>query len=145
MPISITVQLRNIARSGKLTKVKNSFKLSEEFKKSVKPKPAKPVKPKSLANKLASKPKATFGLKKVQKHVKTPAKVTKVLKVSELKPAASTKKVKKATVPVKKGATVKKEAPAKKLATTKKLAKAIKRVAPPKPKKAMPSAKKAKK
>lgn len=68
LPISITIQLKNIARSRKLTKVKNSFKLSEELKKSVKPKIAKPMKPKSLANKLASKPKATFGLKKVQKH-----------------------------------------------------------------------------
>eukprot|EP00253_Pinus_taeda_P005782 PITA_05782 len=142
----LTVQLRNLARSGKLTKVKNSFKLSEELKKPVKPKVAKPVKPKSLANKPAAKSKASPGPKKVPKPVKTPAKVTEVLKVSKPKPVASTEKLKKAAAPVKKGATVKKEAPAKKLAVAKKPAKAVKRAAPPpKPKKAVLAAKKAKK
>lgn len=103
------------------------------------------MKPKSLANKLASKPKVAPGLKKVQNHVKTPAKVTEVLKFSEPKPAAFTEKVKKVATPIKKGATMKREAPAKKLATAKKLVKAIKRAAPPKPKKAVPATKKAKK
>eukprot|EP00253_Pinus_taeda_P006326 PITA_06326 len=156
----LTVQLRNLARSGKLTKVKNSFKLSEELKKPVKPKAAKP---KALVNKPVAKSKAAPGLKKVSrpakapakvtevlkvstpKPAKAPAKVTEVLKVSTPKPATSTEKLEKAAAPVKKGATVKKEAPAKKLAVAKKPAKAVKRGALPKPEKAVPAAKKAKK
>lgn len=141
----LTVQLRNLARSGKLTKVKNSFKLSEELKKPVKPKAARPVKPKSLANKPAAKSKAAPGPKKVSRPAKTSVKVTEVLNVTKPKPAASTEKVEKAAAPVKKGSTVKKEAPAKKLAVAKKPAKAVKRAAPPKPKKAVPAAKKSKK
>lgn len=66
------------------------------------------MKPKSLANMLSSKPKVAPRLKKVQKHVKTPAKVTEVLKVSKPNPVVSTEKVKKAAVPIKKGATMKK-------------------------------------
>eukprot|EP00253_Pinus_taeda_P020185 PITA_20185 len=141
----LTVQLRNLARSGKLIKVKSSFKLSEELKKAVKPKAAKPLKPKALSSKPAAKPKVAPESKKVPKPAKTPAEVTEGLKVSKPKPAAYIEKVKKAAAPVKKGATVKKEAPAGKLAADKKPAKALKRQAPSKPKKAVPAAKKAKK
>jgi len=131
----------------------------EELKKSVKPKATKPVKPNPLTNNLAAKPKAAPGLKKVPKTVKTPAKITEVLKVSEPKPAASTEKVKKAAAPVKKGATVKNEAcqgyketggyckeggrllrsPSNRCLLQRRMA------APPKPKKPVPTAKKAKK
>eukprot|EP00253_Pinus_taeda_P003029 PITA_03029 len=141
----LTVQLRNLAKSGKLTKVKNSFKLSEELKKRLKPKAARPVKAKSMANKPAAKSKAAPGPKKVSKPAKTPPTVAKVLNVSKPKPAASTEKIEKVAAPAKKGATMKKGTPGKKLAAAKKPAKAAKRAAPLKSKKVVPAAKKAKK
>jgi len=141
----LTVQLRNLAKSGKLTKVKNSFKLSDELKKPVKPKAVKPLKPKAPAKKPAAKPKAAAGPKKVSKPAKAPAKVVKAPKVPKSKPVAAPKKVEKPAAPAKKAAPVKKAAPAKKPAPAKKAAKPVKKAAPPKPKKAAPAAKKAKK
>lgn len=147
----LTVQLRNLAKSGKLTKVKNSFKLSDELKKPVKPKATKPVKPKAPAKKPAAKPKAAP--KKVSKPAKAPAKVAKAPKVPKPKAAAAPKKVEKAAAPAKKAVPAKKPAPAKKAvpakkpAPAKKSVKAVKKAAAPKPKKAgaAPAAKKAKK
>jgi len=137
----LAVQLRNLAKSGKLTKVKNSFKLSEELKKPVKPKAAKPVKAKAPVKKLAAKSMATPGPKKGLKPSKTLAKAAKAPKVSKPKPATTPKKVEKPAAPGKKAATVEKAVPAKRIAP----AKAVKRAASLKPKKAAPAAKKTKK
>lgn len=146
----LAVQLRNLAKSGKLTKVKNSFKLSEELKKPAKPKAAKPVKPKAPAKKPAAKPKVAA--KKAPKTAKPAAKIAKAPKVAKPKPAAAPKKVEKAAAPAKKPAPAKKAAPpakkpalAKKPAPAKKPAKPVKKAVTPKPKKAAPAAKKAKK
>lgn len=147
----LAVQLRNLAKSGKLTKVKNSFKLSEELKKPAKPKAAKPVKPKAPAKKKpAAKPKVAA--KKAPKTAKPAAKIAKAPKVAKPKPAAAPKKVEKAAAPAKKPAPAKKAAPpakkpalAKKPAPAKKPAKPVKKAVTPKPKKAAPAAKKAKK
>ena len=54
---TLTVQLRNLVKSGKLTKVKLSFKLSDELKKSMKPKAAKPVKSNAPAKRPSAKPR----------------------------------------------------------------------------------------
>ena len=91
---TLTVQLRNLAKSGKLTKVKLSFKLSEELKKSMKPKAAKPVKSNAPAKRPIAKPRAAAPTtKKVSKPVKTPAKVSRAPKVPVSKTAATPKKV----------------------------------------------------
>uniref|UniRef100_A0A0C9RI02 TSA: Wollemia nobilis Ref_Wollemi_Transcript_19138_1020 transcribed RNA sequence n=1 Tax=Wollemia nobilis TaxID=56998 RepID=A0A0C9RI02_9CONI len=145
----LTGQLRKLAKSGKLTKVKGSFKLSAEAKKPVKPKPVKaakavkaPVKkpasakpkakPKSAVKKVAAKPKAA---------AKPAAKVAKVPKVpKEKKPAvpAAAKKVEKPAA--KKVAAPKKAAPA-----TKPVKKPAKKAAAPKPKSVKKTPKKVKK
>eukprot|EP00252_Welwitschia_mirabilis_P013418 TRINITY_DN29519_c0_g1_i1.p1 TRINITY_DN29519_c0_g1~~TRINITY_DN29519_c0_g1_i1.p1 ORF type:complete len:214 (+),score=45.88 TRINITY_DN29519_c0_g1_i1:279-920(+) len=118
-------QLRNLAKSGKLVKVKASFKLSDELKKPVKPaaaakkpvsdgiakkpkapsKSAKTSKPKTevKATNTAAKPKPQVS----KSSVKKPAKAASKKPSAEKKTSSSPKKPVKA-VPVKKPAVSKK-------------------------------------
>lgn len=86
----LTTQLRNLTKAGKLVKVKNSFKLSDELKKP--PKAAKPV----------SLPKASVKVAPKAKVVKKPAASrvkSKTARVGATKTKVSGAKATKATKP----------------------------------------------
>ncbi|CAM6095797.1 unnamed protein product [Calypogeia fissa] len=91
---ALSVQLKKLAKSGKLTKVKKSFKLSEELKE-LKPKAPKAQKTASKTVKKVLKPKAPKAQKTTSKTVKKALKLKapKALKTSSksVKKAAKTK------------------------------------------------------
>lgn len=132
----VSQQLKRMAASGKLVKVKNSYKLSDELKKEKKPKKPRAKKPaaeggekKKVAKKPASAKKAKkpaaekkeAGEKKAAATPKKKAAAKPKKEADEKKPkakkskaAAGEKKEKKAKAPaVKKTTATKKKAPAK--------------------------------
>ncbi|CAM6089381.1 unnamed protein product [Calypogeia fissa] len=83
---ALSIQLKKLAKSGKLTKVKKSFKLSEELKKELKPKAPKAQKTASKTVKKLKVPKAVkTSSKLVKKAAKIEAKIGKKPTKSALK------------------------------------------------------------
>nr|PNR53100.1 hypothetical protein PHYPA_009475 [Physcomitrium patens] len=127
---TLSIQLRNLTKAGKLVKVKNSFKLADELKKPAKaaakaPSAAKaPAKAKVTKKPAAGRVKTKSAGGAASKAKVSSAKPVKVAKVSKTsKPDAKTTKAVKAkplprktTSPAPKKAKAKLSAPAKKLA-----------------------------
>eukprot|EP00475_Leptophrys_vorax_P042457 TRINITY_DN80032_c0_g1_i1.p1 TRINITY_DN80032_c0_g1~~TRINITY_DN80032_c0_g1_i1.p1 ORF type:complete len:211 (-),score=85.05 TRINITY_DN80032_c0_g1_i1:267-899(-) len=111
---TLTVQLRNLAKSGKLVKVKASFKLGNELKHDKAPKAKTLKKPAVKTVKKAVKPKAD-----VKPVAKKPA-----LKKKQITKAKSPKKALKPTV---------KKSPLKKPAAKKAVKAPVKKTTPKKP------------